>query len=152
MSDIQQFFSSAAWFAVAAIIYIAIIAFGLIFFARLDYAQHRLAHPRRHRLFLAAFLTLVFTPSILPDWLIPFIPAPATFGLILVAPDLVVSNLAFSGQPGILLLYIYPLLFGFAIFYTFIFFRDWCRDRRSKRRKSPNTALEPTATAPSVFG
>jgi hypothetical protein len=132
MSDVQEFLSGGAWFAVAAIIYVAIIAFGLILFARLGYKQHRLTHPRQHRLLLVAFLTLVFTPSILPDWLIPFIPAPATFGLILVAPDLVVSELPFSDQPGIVLLFIYPLLFGFAIFYTVLFFRDWCRIRRSR--------------------
>lgn len=148
MSDIQQFFNSAAWLAVAAVIYLAIIAFGLIFLARSGYEQRRLTHPLRHRLLLVAFLTLVFTPSIIPDWLIFFIPAPATFGLILVTPDLIVSNLPFSGQPGIVLLYIYPLLFGFAIFYILIFLRDWCRARRSKRDKSPNTTLEPTATAP----
>ena len=131
MSDVQEFFSGGAWFAVAAIIYVAIIAFGLILFARLGYKQNRLTHPRQHRLLLSAFLTLVFTPSILPAWLF-VIPAPATLGLILVTPDFFISNLPFSDQPGIILLYVYPLLFGFAIFYTVLFFRDWCRIRRSR--------------------
>jgi hypothetical protein len=148
MSDVQQFFNSAAWLAVAAGIYLAIIAFGLFFFARFGNKEHRLAHPLRHRLLLVAFLTLVFTPSIIPDWLIFFIPAPATFGLVLVAPDLIVSNLPFSDQPGIVLLFIYPLLFGFAIFYALIFLRDWCRARRSRHGKSPNAASEPTPTTP----
>jgi len=132
MDDVQQFFNGGAWFIIAIFIYLALIAVGLIASSNIRYKQYRLAHPRRYRILLVGFLTLVFTPSFLPDWLLVAIPAPATFGLILVTPDLVFSNLPFSDQPGIILLYIYPLLFGFAIFYTALFLWDWCRTRRSK--------------------
>jgi hypothetical protein len=132
MNDVQQFFNGGAWFAISLIIYLAMIAFGLIGFANLGYKQYRLVQPRRHRILLVAFLTLAFTPSILPAWLF-ILPAPATLGLILVFHDLFISNLPFSDQRGIILLYVYPLLFGFALFYTALFLRDWCRTRRAKR-------------------
>jgi hypothetical protein len=96
-----------------------------------SYKHFRPAHPLRHRILSVVFLTLVFTPSILPDWLC-IIPVPAAFGLIVVAPDLLFRGLPFSDTPGIVLLFIYPLLFGFAIFYTALFLRDWYRARRSK--------------------
>jgi len=132
MNGVHAIFNGGAWFAIAVFIYLVMIAFGLIGFANLSYKQYRLAHPRRHRILLVTFLTLVFTPSILPAWLF-ILPAPATLGLILVFPDLFISNLPFSDQHGIILLYVYPLLFGFALFYTALFLRDWCRTRRAKR-------------------
>jgi hypothetical protein len=127
----QQFFNGGVWFVIAVTIYFALIAFGLIASGKSGYKQCRLSHPVRHRILLVAFLALVFSPSVLPNWFFP-IPAPATLGLILVAPDLLFSKLPFSDQPEITLLYIFPLLFGFAIFYTLLFLRDWCRTRRSK--------------------
>ena len=129
MTVVQQFFSGGAWFAIVVVIYLAMIAFGLIAFAKLNHKQHKLTHPRQHRVLLAVFLALVFTPGILPNWLV-VIPVPATFGLILLAPNLVFPNLTFSDQRlGIIMLYVYPLLFGFAIFYAALFIKEWSRNR-----------------------
>ena len=135
MSDVQQFFCGRAWLIISAIVYLSIIVFGLAIFTHCNWKQFWEGHPRLHRIVLVAFLSLIFAPGILPDWLI-IIPIPATFGLILLAPNLFFNNLPFSDQRAFVLLYIYPLLFGFAFFYIGFFFCDCCRSRRARQSKA----------------
>jgi hypothetical protein len=82
MDESQHFFDGGVWLIIAVIMYLSIIPLGVIFLNSDKYKNFRFAHPLGHRLLLAVFLALVFTPSILPDWLIFLIPVPATFGLI----------------------------------------------------------------------
>jgi hypothetical protein len=132
MNDVLTILSGSPWLAIAAITYVAIILFGGVTFSFPSYGRYRRTHPGRHRIFLAAYCALVFTPSIFSDFFLFAIPAPATFGLLAFAPGLFISDERPAALLVIVLYYLLPLLVGFAVFYFSLSFCSWCRARHSR--------------------
>jgi hypothetical protein len=108
----------------SAVVYLAVVIFGVVWF-RLS-AAHRLraGRPVWHRVLLAAYLALVFTPSIVTDfWLFSF-PGPAFLGFLFLIP----GTLANMSHPGFVLsmlrataiYHLLPLLGGFAVAYLLL--------------------------------
>lgn len=64
-------------FAVPLLVYFAVAMFGAFMLLRGRWRSWRVTQPVRHRVYLAAYLALVFTPSLLTDLFLFAIPAPA---------------------------------------------------------------------------
>ena len=82
---------------------------------------------------LATYFALVFTPSILTDFFLWSIPAPATIGLLAIAPSVILSDQRMAFLMVIGMYYLLPLLAGFALFYALLSLYAWCRLRRSRK-------------------
>ena len=113
--------------------YILIVSVGVIVFPSAICERYRLSHPRRWRMYFAAYLALIFTPSILSDFFLWSIPGPATIGLLLIGPSVFSSDQRIATIMLVVTYYLLPILAGFAVFYVAMSLYGWCRLRRSKK-------------------
>jgi hypothetical protein len=87
---------------------------------RKSYRQQRVFHPVRHRVSLAAYLALVFTPSIITDFWLFMIPGPALVGFTLLLPGLLFSEHRSVILQATAVYHVFPMLGGFAVFYILL--------------------------------
>jgi hypothetical protein len=114
--------------------YIAIALFGAWWFLRAKYRAWKLSHPVRHRIYFAAYLAIVFTPSVITDFWLFMIPGPAFVGLTLLFPAILFSESRAAILYIITLYYILPMLGGFTMFYLSLW--GYSRLRRRSLRRS----------------
>jgi hypothetical protein len=113
---------SIIWLVSPVLAYLAVVVFGFVWFRRSRARQLRASRPIRHRFFLAAYLALVFTPSVITDFFLFGIPGPAFLGFLFLIPGTLVNMFS---QPSILFFtlhatavyHILPLGGGFAVAY-----------------------------------
>jgi len=81
--------------------------------------------PRRHRIWFAIVLSLIFTPSVISDFFLFMIPGPAILGLLLILPGTIMHA---PEVPSMLLVplicHVFPLLLGAVLFYLALRYHD----------------------------
>jgi hypothetical protein len=113
---------SIIWLVSPVLAYLAVVVFGAVWFRRSRARQFRASRPVRHRLLLAAYLALVFTPSVITDFFLFRFPGPAFLGFLFLIPGTLAHMFS---QPSILpfvlrataVYHILPLGGGFALAY-----------------------------------
>ena len=121
---------SIIWLTSPLVAYIAVIAVGAWSLRGTRVRQLRSAAPQRHRILVAAYLALVFTPSVITDFFLFMIPGPALLGFLFLIPGTLVhmfsdSAIVVSFLYATSLYHLLPLLGGFAVAYGIL----WARDR-----------------------
>jgi hypothetical protein len=121
------------------VVYLAVVIFGVVLFRRTAARRLRARRPVWHRVLLAAYLALVFTPSIVTDFFLVGFPGPAFLGFLFLIP----GTLANISDPRFVsfvvqataIYHLFPLLGGFAVAYLLL----WACSR-----------LRPTPATPTV--
>ena len=114
---------SIIWFASPVIAYLVVVICGALWFRRSRARQLRDSRPVRYRTLLAAYLALVFTPSIITDFFLVGFPGPALLGILFLIPGTLANMFS---DPKIVLFFLHatsiyhilPLLGGFAVAYS----------------------------------
>ncbi len=109
--------------------YWIIAALILLFVNRRWCSKGRAANPRRYRFWLAVFIATIFTPSLVGDFWLFAVPAPAILGLLWFLP---VGFLEPVYWLIALVYYVLPMALVFVIAYVVL--------RRQDRRLYPRTA------------
>jgi hypothetical protein len=110
------------WLASPVIAYLAVVVFGLVWFRRARARELYATRPVLHRVLLAAYLALVFTPSMVTDFFLFGFWGPALFGFFFLIPGTLVHMFS---DPSILsftlrataIYHLLPILGGFFIAY-----------------------------------
>ena len=113
------------WLASPVVAYLAVVVFGVVWFRRVRARELHAARPLLHRVLLAAYLALVFTPSIVTDFFLFGFWGPALLGFFLLIPATVVHM--FSDPSFVIavlrataLYHILPLAAGFFVAYLLL--------------------------------
>jgi hypothetical protein len=129
------FWSILPWLVLAAplVVYVTVVCLGAFVVFGRKRRQWKAIRPARYRAYLSGYLALVLTPSVVSDFWLFMIPAPALVGLLFFLPAL------FSGQLLaaiyiIALYYIIPILLAFGIFYLALMAYSRFRSRRAPLR------------------
>jgi len=125
--------SGAAFLLVLLLPYALVILFGGWWFLRKGHREYRLAHPHRHRVYLAVYLAVVFTPSVITDFWLFMIPGPAFVGFSLLAPALLVPEHRSLVLYATGLYHILPMITGFGVCYLLLWAHSRFRSRRLAR-------------------
>ena len=113
------------WLASPLVAYLGFVVVGIWYFRRARTRRLRASHPAQHRVLLAAYLALVFTPSIITDFFLLYVPGPAFLGFLFLIPGTLVHMFS---DPQLLpfalrataLYHILPLSAGFFVAYLFL--------------------------------
>ena len=116
---------SIIWLGSPVVAYLAVVIFGAVSFRGTRARQLRVSHPAQHRVLLAAYLALVFTPSIVTDFFLFGFWGPALLGFFFLIPGTLVHMFS---DPSILvfvlrataLYHILPLAAGFFVAYLLL--------------------------------
>ncbi len=122
------------WLASPLVAYFVVVIVGARWFRRDRARRLRTLHPVRHRLLLAIYLALVFTPSVISDFWLFMIPAPALAGFFFLLPGALANMFS---EPSVLVFvlhasaiyYFLPLLIGFILAYCVLLARSRSRAR-----------------------
>jgi hypothetical protein len=127
------------WLASPILAYLGVVVVGIWYFRRPRIRELRTIHPAQHRVLLAAYLALVFTPSVVSDFFLFMVPGPALLGFLFMIPGTLVHMFS---DPGILastlrltaVYHILPLAAGFFVAYLLLWV--YSRVRRSPDAQS----------------
>jgi hypothetical protein len=101
------------------VVYLAVVILGVVWFRSIAARRLRVRRPVWHRILLAAYLALVFTPSIVTDFFLFRFPGPAFLGFLFLIPG-TLANISHPGFVSSVLratafYHLLPLVGGFAV-------------------------------------
>jgi len=125
---------SIIWLASPLVAYLAVVVVGAVWFRRTRARQLRASDPLAHRVLLAAYLALVFTPGMVTDFFLFGFWGPALLGFFFLIPGTLVHMFS---DPSILpftlrataIYHLVPMAGGFFIAYLLLWAISWLRRR-----------------------
>lgn len=128
MNELFQLIYAWPFLQAVVLVYLALVLLGGFAFFRFTRQRPGSIGSLRHRLLLALYLGVVFTPSVLTDWFLFRVPAPAFVGFLAVIPGILSSDQRLTLLLATSFYHLVPILGGSFVFYLasslyFHFFR-----------------------------
>ena len=117
MNEFFQLVSIWPWLQAVVLVYLAVVLLGGFGFFRFSRRCPDSVGSLRYRLLLGAYLGVVFTPSLLTDWFLFAVPAPAFIGFLAVIPGIGSSDQRLTLLLATSLYHLAPILGGSFVFY-----------------------------------
>ena len=117
MNEFFQLIYAWPFLQAVVLVYLAVLLLGGFALYRFSRRRSGSVGGLRHRLLLAAYLGVVFTPGFLTDWFLFRVPAPAFVGFLAVIPGIVSSDQRLTLLLATSFYHLAPILGGSFIFY-----------------------------------